>query len=364
MMQNIVFTCGGTGGHIIPALTLASLLKKSLPMWGLHFLGREGSKEEEWVKREGYPFHAIYSASYKRGKYLENLKVIKEIYKGIASAIKHLNILKPRIVIGTGGYVSLPVYIACGLKRIPLAIQEQNSYAGLANRVGGYFADLVFIGFNEAKKYFPPYKVFYTGNPLRDGIFSGDRERSREKFGILKSSFVILVFGGSQGSRIINQTFIDIVPDFKSDIEVIWITGEGDYEVIKEKTSSFSNIKVYPFIWNMHDAYGSSDIAISRAGALTVSELISLGIYSIYIPLKISADNHQLYNARSAEENGLGVVIEEKDLKREILLEKINELYNKRDEIKSLKKVDTHKDASNKIVEIIMKGVISESYVT
>lgn len=348
----VVFVCGGTGGHIVPALSLASCWRKRCPSSSIYFLGREGEREEEWVSREGYIFRAVSAMPWRRHRPNPIGKTGATLISGVREACVHMENLAPHLVIGTGGYVSLPVYLAAAWKRIPLAIHEQNSLPGRTNVIGSFFADWIFLGMSSALDKFPRSRSWVFGNPIRPGLDASDRESARRKLGLHPDKKVLLVFGGSQGARVINTTVLRALPLLAEEIQLLWVTGEDEHQsVIDEAGSLLEGHVVLPFIWNMHDAYAAADIAISRAGAMTVSELETVGIYSIFVPLPTAAENHQYFNAMELVRAGRAQVIEQRRFDPGTLVEVVRDLPGSA--WKRCPRRDFHTAAAERIVDFL-----------
>jgi UDP-N-acetylglucosamine--N-acetylmuramyl-(pentapeptide) pyrophosphoryl-undecaprenol N-acetylglucosamine transferase len=239
-----------------------------------------------------------------------------------------LNLKKPNLVVGTGGYVSFPVVFVAGLKRIPIMLQEQNSYPGISTRFLAHFADVLCLSYPESIIYFGlPGKIRVIGNPIREDLVGGEKDQARKKLRLDEDKKTIFVFGGSQGAHSINMIMLESLELLKSGGQVLWQTGEKDYSEISDKTKD-RKIKcvVSPFIEDMGSAYAASDIVVSRAGALTLAEITACGKPSILIPFPFATADHQRHNAEALQKQGAARMILQNDLTPERLAQEIDSL--------------------------------------
>ncbi|MFA6470666.1 MAG: undecaprenyldiphospho-muramoylpentapeptide beta-N-acetylglucosaminyltransferase [Candidatus Latescibacterota bacterium] len=323
--MKIVFAAGGTGGHVYPALAVAEELMKNRPDSEILFIGSNRGIGKKIVMDSGFRVKVIPVCGLPRKISPE---IIPFIWKLGVSIIRSLYILvefRPNVIMATGGYVSGPPVIAGRIVHIPVAIQEQNSFPGIANRKLARFSDMVFLGFEDAKRFFTgKIKTVYTGNPVRENIGAGNRESAANSFGLDPSGKTLLVFGGSQGSQAINHAFSQIVESLaKTGIQVLWQTGEKELPLWEKYDGFGGKIHVLPYITRMADAYAASDLVLARSGAMSVAEITSCGLPAIFIPLPSAAENHQEYNARSITDAGGAVMILERELIPERLKEEI-----------------------------------------
>ncbi|MGI6747595.1 MAG: undecaprenyldiphospho-muramoylpentapeptide beta-N-acetylglucosaminyltransferase [Anaerovoracaceae bacterium] len=348
--MKVIMTGGGTGGHIYPAISIADKIKRKNPDAEILFVGTERGMEKDLVPKNGYKIKFITVSGLNRKKIWKNLKTATDLVKGYRQAKRIIGEFKPDIVIGTGGYVCGPVIRAAHKKGIRTYIHEQNAYPGVTNKLLEKYADKVFISFPESKKYFRNQdKLIVTGNPIRNGFLVCGMNNSREKIKIKPTEFVILCFGGSLGSEKINNTMFHVIEMINGmpDIKLFFITGKYYYKKICDKFNEAKitldkNINILEYVDNMHEYLSASDLVISRAGALTVSEITACGKASILIPSPNVTGNHQYYNAKVIADKGGAVIIEEKDLSDKKLLSTILRLKN-------------NKEAINKMSEASMK---------
>ena len=342
--MKVIMTGGGTGGHIYPAIAIADKIRRKHPEAEVLFIGTERGMEKDLVPKSGYDIRFITVSGFNRKKLWKNFKTAIDLAKGNLQANKIINEFKPDLVIGTGGYVCGPVVRAAHKKGIKTFIHEQNAFPGVTNKLLEKYVDKVFVSFEESKEYFKdPNKLIVTGNPIRKSFLTCQMGNSREKLGIKPSEFVLLCFGGSLGAGKINSTMIHVLEAFHGipDTRLFFITGRNYYqkvlESVEERGIALSeNIKVLEYVDNMHEYLSAADLVISRAGALTVSEITACGKASILIPSPNVTGNHQYFNARVVADKGGAVILEEKDLTDEKLLGTIMRLKNNKEALNSM----------------------------
>ena len=333
--MKFIIAAGGTGGHITPGIAIANRLKEL--GHEIIFVGTDGGMEVDLVPKAGYPLKFIHASGLHRSLSLQNIRTMKELFRGISDVKKLIDEEKPNMVIGTGGYVTAPAMIAALRKKVPTFIHESNALPGKTTIWLSSKVDTIALGFESAKERLPKAKhAVYTGNPTKmQGRLSYDELRN--SMGITKP--LVLVFGGSQGAKKINETMIELINDSDDiDYQVIYATGPKNYDAIMEKiTNHNENIKVEKYIYNMEEVMSASDIAVCRSGALTCTELGIIGIPSILIPLPTAAENHQFYNAKTIADVGGGVIIEEKDLTKEMLKQTISDILHDKEKYAQMK---------------------------
>lgn len=327
-MIKVMFAGGKTGGHIFPAIAMAKEFKKRFPQSQIIFVGTKDGMEARIVPQHGFELTFIQIRGLSRRSYLSNLFLLFYPLKGFYQALKILNQKRPDLVVGTSGYVSLPVVLIASLKRIPTLIQEQNSYPGVSTRFLAHFADIVSLSYSDSVKYFSTRKKLKViGNPVRQNLVFREQNQARKQFGLNENIRTIFVFGGSQGAHRINLVMFHCLDLLNLDCQVLWQTGESDFQDISEKTRE-KKIKcsVYPFIEDMGSAYAASDLVVSRAGALTLAEITACGKPSILIPFPFATADHQRYNAEALRKQGAARMILQKDLTPEVLANQIHSL--------------------------------------
>jgi len=367
MYLKILFSGGGTAGHINPAVAIAKYIREQHPGWDILFVGTQRGLEKNLVPQEGFEIRFVEIEGLKRKLSLDNLKTIKYLMKGICQSRKILKEYKPDIVIGTGGYVCAPVVLSASFMKIPTLIHEQNVFPGITVKLLSRFVSSVAISFEESKKYLKPkHKLILTGNPIRQEILHSDYAESRKKLKLDDRPF-ILAFGGSLGAEKINETMCEVIGYIAKEnkYQLTLGTGQRQYnhvmDVIKQQgihLDVHSNIRVVPYIYNMHDLLSAADIVISRAGAITVSELTALGKPAILIPSPNVTHNHQEYNARALEKQGAAVVLTEDKLSGKVLYEQIKALLEDKEKLKNMRKNSLNMGITNsteKIYNIVME---------
>ena len=344
--MRIVLTGGGTGGHLFPALALAEEFKARDKDCEILFIGSTAGIETRIVPRYGYRLELLDIEGFKGRAWLDKALAGVRAGKAIVSAMKMLKSFKPDGVIGTGGYSSGPVVLAARFLKIKTAILEQNTIPGLTNRILGRFVNIIFIAFEESKRYLPAGRVIMTGNPVRKELLkTGDirlrrsqESRVREK----NERFTILVFGGSQGAKAINTAFLDALEyltDIRNFIRIIHQTGDADYAMIKEAYERKGiRADVFSFIDDMASVYALADLIICRAGATSIAEVSALGLASILIPYPFAANNHQEINARCLADKGAAVMLKQEDIVGDVLASLIKRFYTNPDELEEIKK--------------------------
>ncbi len=316
--MRVIMTGGGTGGHIYPAIAIAEEIKRRHHDAEIVFAGTTHGMEKDIVPANGYELKYITVSGLNRKNLLKNFKTVKDLMKGMSESKKLMKEFKPDIVIGTGGYVCGPVVRAAASMGIRSFIHEQNAFPGLTNKLLSKKVETVFTAFEEAVPYFKTRKPAVTvGNPVRKAFALTERNAARKALGISEDEFVILSFGGSLGAQTINDQMMDVVKRFagKSQIRIIFATGKRYYDKITDSAENIpKNITYMRYIDDMPLYLGACDLAVTRAGALTVSEIMACGRASIMIPSPNVTANHQYYNAKSVADKNAAILIEEKDL--------------------------------------------------
>lgn len=312
--KKIIISGGGTGGHIFPAISVANALRRIDPEMEILFVGAEGRMEMEKVPAAGYKIKGLPIAGIQRKLTLKNFSVLLKLFKSLKMAKKIINDFKPDVVVGVGGYVSGPVLRQAGRMGIPTLIQEQNSYAGLTNKLLAKKASAICVAYDGMEKYFPEGKIIRTGNPVLQNFdnIKDLRNEALESFGLKNNKPVILVLGGSLGAGTINKSLSrNIQKIIDSGHQWLWQTGKNYFENVSALVSlSFcEDISVHGFINRMDYAYAAADIIVSRAGAGTISELCLVGKPVILIPSPNVAEDHQTRNARALSDRGAALLI-------------------------------------------------------
>lgn len=359
----VIISGGGTGGHIFPAISIADELKRRNSNTEILFVGALGRMEMERVPAAGYNIVGLPVIGLQRQQIFKNFKAVFGLFRSIRLAKRIVVDFNPGIVIGVGGYASWPTLRVALNKRIPSLIQEQNSYAGISNRLLARKASKICVAYKGMEKYFPKDKIILTGNPVRNIEISDNlRKAGFEYFSLSKSLPVVLVVGGSLGARTINEAILSNIESLKNaDFQMIWQTGVGYFKKIEEnfEASRYPFIRVCDFISRMDLAYNVADIVISRAGAISISELCLTGKPVILIPSPNVAEDHQTKNALALSDEGAAILIHDKDTIHE-LVPKILELLEKKElrqklaaNIIKLAKPDSTKKIVDEVYQLI-----------
>ena len=329
----VILSGGGTGGHIFPAVAIANEIKKLVPHAEILFVGALGKMEMEKVPAAGYKIIGVPIAGFQRNFSWSNFKLPFLIIKSLWLTRKIIKEFNPDVVVGTGGYASGPLLKAATNNGIPALLQEQNSYAGITNKILSKKASKICVAYEGMEQFFEKEKIILTGNPVRQDILNGNvnRDEAYQFFNLDKHKKTILVVGGSLGARGINEAIVEGLKQFAdNDIQLIWQTGKLYFETAKEKTKPFvsQNIKAVDFISRMDYAYSAADLVISRAGAGAISELCIVAKPSILVPLPSAAEDHQTKNAMSLVNKNAAVLVKEVDAKSNLINESIALINN------------------------------------
>lgn len=311
-----IISGGGTGGHIYPAIAIADALKKRFPDADILFVGAKDRMEMQKVPQAGYPIEGLWISGLQRKLTADNLSFPFKVIGSMFKANKIVKKFKPDAVIGTGGFASGPLLKVAEMKGIPCLVQEQNSYAGITNKLLAKSAKTICVAYDHMEQFFPKDKIVKTGNPVRASLLQvGDkREEAQQFFALNEAKKTLLVLGGSLGARNINRLIEKNISFFQElDLQVIWQCGKLYFEEYR-KYDNGKTIKVLPFIDDMHKAYAAADFIISRAGAGSVSELCLVGKPVIFIPSPNVAEDHQTKNAQAIESENAAILIKESEL--------------------------------------------------
>lgn len=362
--MRIVLTGGGTGGHIVPLVVVAKKIKEKAADAEFVFIGPKGELEEKLMGEAGIPTKALMAGKIRRYFSFWHFWDPIKMFLGIFQALWHLLIHMPDAIFSKGGYASFPVVFAGWVYRIPILTHESDSVPGLANSIIGKFSNRVAVSYPEAAKEFPAAQVLLTGNPLREDIHRGDAGKARRMFALNESKKTIFVYGGSQGSRTVNNKIIELLPELLRKFQVIHQTGTSHLEEVKRKAGELGikaghdGYYLLGFIGEeLKDILAAADLIISRAGANSISEIAANAKPAILIPIHQSANNHQGMNAYSIARTGGCIVLEESNLGENMLLSKINEIADNENTRRVLAENIRgfyHADAADKIAEGIL----------
>lgn len=328
----VIISGGGTGGHIFPALSIADEIIKQKPETEILFVGAEGRMEMERVPAAGYAIIGLPVQGLKRKLTLENIKVLIDFFKSQRQAKKIINDFKPDLAVGVGGYASAPVLRAASKMGIPCLLQEQNSYAGVTNKMLAKKASVICVAYDNLERFFPAEKIINTGNPVRKIELSPNLKKDgKSHFGIKSENPVLFIMGGSLGARTLNNAVINSL-DLLSEagVEVLWQTGKYYHAQLKEQLEGKlpQNVKMLDFISRMDLAYNVADLFISRAGALSLSELCLVGKPSVLVPSPNVAEDHQTKNAMALVNSGAAIMIKDSEAEKKLIDESLKLLKN------------------------------------
>ncbi len=369
--MKIVFACGGTGGHINPALAVAGYIKEKQPDCEISFIGNQNGMESRLVPAAGYDFYAIHVAGFQRKLSVKNIgRNVMAAGKAVTSTIEAGKILKqlsPDIVVGMGGYVSGPVLRKAHKMGMKTATHEQNAFPGMTTKMLVKDMDVVMLAMPAAMEHLPERHYVITGNPVRPSVLNMTKEHARAVLGVEPDAPFILSFGGSLGAECINRAVADVIQKHWNTGLYYHYHGTGKQawpwmqELLREKGVDLSRapkVRVTEYIHDMDLCMAAADVVISRAGAITLSEIEAQGKAAILIPSPYVAENHQYHNAMTLEKRGAALVIEEKDLTGALLSKKLSELLNDRNrlaEMGSAARNGAYVDANERIYKALLK---------
>lgn len=338
---HFIISGGGTGGHIFPAISIANAIKDRWPSSAILFVGAEDRMEMERVPAAGYEIVGLPVAGLVRKSVLKNVSVVFKLLKSLRRARKIVKTFNPNVVIGVGGYASAPVLRAASSQGIPTLLQEQNSYAGVTNKMLGRKASTICVAYEGMDKFFPKERIVLTGNPCRQ-----DLEITPEKvgegyafFNLDTSKKTILMLGGSLGARTLNNSIVRAFDSIKDEnVQIIWQCGKYYYNEMKELENAGKipdNVKLYDFVSRMDLAYSIADLVISRAGAGSISEFSLLAKPVILVPSPNVAEDHQTQNAKALVRKNAAILIQDKNAEQDLFPQALS-LVNNSEKLKEL----------------------------
>lgn len=363
-LHKVIISGGGTGGHIFPAIAIADAIKRRFPACEILFIGAQGKMEMEKVPNAGYKIIGLPVAGLQRKLTVKNLSFPFKLLKSLRIASGIVKEFKPQVAIGVGGYASGPTLRMAGKKRIPTVLQEQNSHPGLTNRILAKKASKICVAYDGMHKFFDVSRIIHTGNPVRKDITSTlpNRADALKEFGLSPNQPVLLILGGSLGARTINQSVLAALPTIlDGGLQVIWQCGKGYYDNLKPQVSQYETKGVWlgAFIQQMNMAYAAADIVVSRAGALSVSELCVVGKPVIFVPSPNVAEDHQTKNAKALIEKDAALMVTDLEAPQKLGITVV-ELISDQPLCKKLKQnilALAIPDADEKIVDAILNAV-------
>ena len=355
----VVISGGGTGGHIYPAVAVAQGLQRKLPLVEILFVGAEDRMEMEKVPKAGYKIIGLWISGFQRSLSPKNLLFP---FKVISSVIKSLSIIKafkPDVAIGFGGYASGAMLYAATIKKLPTVIHEQNSYAGITNKILKNRVDTICVAYDNMNKFFPERKLVKTGNPIREDLMQVDglRAEAFTHFNLSPNLKTVLVIGGSLGARTINQSILSNLNKFsENNVQLLWQTGKNFAEA---NQVSQTGVNVQQFIYEMNLAYAIADVVISRAGALSIAELAQVKKPVILVPSPNVAEDHQTKNAMALVEREAAILIKDIDAKQILVNECIALVKNEAKQVQLKNNIATFSmpDAADRIVKEILRVI-------
>lgn len=321
----LIVSGGGTGGHIFPAIAIADAFKRRHPDAEILFVGAKGRMEMERVPQAGYLIEGLWISGFKRELSLDNLSFPFKLISSLCKAKRILKKFKPDVVVGVGGFASGPTMRKATSLGIPVVIQEQNSYPGVTNKIVAPKAAKICVAYENMDRWFPKDKIVFTGNPLRNSVVSvdGKREEGAKFFGLDPNKPIILLVGGSQGALGINKGISAKLSMFKDvDYQLIWQTGKHYIEQAQNEIKELGledKVKPTVFIDRMDLAYGCADVVISRAGAMSISELSIVKKAVVFVPLPTAAEDHQTKNAQSLVDKDAAIMVKNNETSEKLI---------------------------------------------
>ena len=352
-MKKIVLTGGGTAGHVTPNMALIEKLREM--NYDITYIGSLDGIEKGLIEGMKVPYYGISSGKLRRYFSWKNFTDPFRVIKGYFQAKKLLKELEPDVVFSKGGFVSVPVVMAAARQHIPAIIHESDMTPGLANKLAIPFASKVCCNFPETMQYLPDGKAVHTGSPIRKELFSGNREAGLAFTGFSADKPVILIMGGSIGSRFINNAVWASLDTLLEKFQIVHLVGKGN---INNDLVGRTGYQQYEFISEqLNDIFAMTDLMISRAGANSISEILALKIPNILIPLSAAASRgDQILNAESYKKQGFSTVLQEEELTGELLVSSVEDVYARRDEIKEKMASSKLLDANNTILNLILEA--------
>lgn len=325
MSKKVIVSGGGTGGHIFPALSIANALKRLEPDIDILFVGAEGKMEMEKVPEAGYPIEGLPVRGFQRKLTLGNIKVLVNLWRSLRKAKKIIKKFQPDVVVGVGGYASGPIGQMATKAGIPLVLQEQNSYAGVTNKILAKKARRICVAYEGMERFFEKDKIVFTGNPVRKDLLKAKelRQEGFEFYGLEPGRKTVLITGGSLGAGTLNKAMLKSLDFFsrREDVQVLWQCGSYYYENLKKELEGKlpSNVKLLAFLKRMDLAYACADVVVARAGAGTISELCLLEKAALLIPSPNVAEDHQTKNAMALVNKEAAVLLKDAEAEEKLL---------------------------------------------
>lgn len=354
--MRVVIAAGGTGGHLYPGLAVAEALLSANRRNEILFIGGADGPEGKIVPRYGFSIRCLTlpSPGYRLSR--DSLRTLWSLPGAVMAALRIMREFMPRILVATGGYLSLPVVFAASLRRLPVFLLEQNVLPGVANRLAAPLASRIAVTYPETLRFFPVGKTAVIGNPVRQKIITARREDALVNLNLTANTRKILVMGGSQGAASLNRAAIEMTAEVTAEdnFEILHISGERDYSEVEEKSREAKNYHLWAYQENVEDFYAVADLVVGRAGATFLAEIAARGLPSILVPYPYAAEGHQLKNAAVFEKAGAAKVIEDNSLRGKLMTGIIRELLadpEKLEQMGAAAKALGQPDAANRLVE-------------
>ena len=331
-LNKVIISGGGTGGHIFPAVAIANKIKEKNPNCDILFVGAEGKMEMEKVPKAGYKIIGLPIRGLQRRLTLKNLAVPFKLLASLRQAKKIVKDFKPDVAIGVGGYASAATLRKAAQQGVPTLVQEQNSYPGITNKWLAKKAKTICVAYDGLDRFFPKEKIVKTGNPVRNDVvqIDGKRDEAFEFFGLDKNKKTVLVVGGSLGAGTINISFKEGIKKLiDNDIQVVWQCGKGYITNLSKFVKELNTNLIYisDFIYKMDLAYACADVIVSRAGAMSISELCLVGKPTILVPSPNVSEDHQTKNAMALVDKNAAILVKDQEAKN-TLIDTVNTLIN------------------------------------
>jgi UDP-N-acetylglucosamine--N-acetylmuramyl-(pentapeptide) pyrophosphoryl-undecaprenol N-acetylglucosamine transferase len=355
----VIISGGGTGGHIYPAVAVAQALQKRMPNVEILFVGANDRMEMEKVPKAGYKIIGLWISGLQRSLSIKNTLFPVKVAHSVWRSLQILKDFQPDVAIGFGGYASGAMLYAATMKKIPTVIHEQNSYAGITNKILKKRVNTICVAYDKMQRFFPERKIIKTGNPIRQDLLNVDSHKAEaiRFFNLDPNKKTILVIGGSLGARTINESILAGLQKFEdAHLQVIWQTGKNFKQAESIKRSSFN---IQPFIYEMNLAYAAADVVISRAGALSIAEIAQVKRPVVLVPSPNVAEDHQTKNAMSLVDREAALLVTDADARNTLVDTAIELAGNEMKQIQLRSNIATFimPDAAEKIVDEVLKAI-------
>lgn len=359
----VIISGGGSGGHIFPAIAIANALKRANDKIEILFVGAIGKMEMEKVPAAGYNIEGLWISGLQRKLTLKNLLFPFKVISSVMKSYSLINKFKPNVAVGVGGFASGPLLYAASRKGIPTLIQEQNSYPGITNKMLSKRANKICVAYSGMEKYFPKDRIIITGNPVRKDIkqLEGKKSEALKFFNLSENKKTVLVVGGSLGARTINESISAGVEELvNKGLQVVWQTGKQYFPSASEQSKKYwESVKAFDFISKMDYAYAVADIVVSRAGAISISELAVAGKPCILIPSPNVAEDHQTKNAMEMVSKNAAMLVKDSEAKSTLngeilkLISDNSKTESLRKNIAAFAKVNADEEIANEVMKLI-----------